>query len=119
MKPLLVREGAYFFASKDDYESSTAILSAGVEEFPTDTTLRFAMAEQYKERGDIQSAIAEYSATFAIEESPRAYFETGKLYYALGNYDSAKMAFNNAVRIEPEYNNEIKSEFAGDGMPTL
>ncbi len=56
-----------------------------------------------REEGSPLQALERYNRAVTLYEMPRAWFEMGRLYEALGESPKAAAAYNRALELEPEY----------------
>lgn len=75
-----------------------AALRAFLAEDPTDSFTRFALAMEYRKKGDLREAVEMLAAlTTDAPDYVGAYYHLGKLHEALGERDAAMAAYRAGV----------------------
>ncbi len=80
-----------------------AILLSYLEEDPEDSFTRFALAQEYRKRGNLEQALIFFQRL--VEEDPQyvgTYYHLGKLYEQLGRKDAAVRAYQAGIRVASE-----------------
>jgi tetratricopeptide (TPR) repeat protein len=75
-----------------------AALLSFLRDDPDDPFTRFALAQEYRQRGDAESALATFEAL--VRDHPDyvgTYYHLGKLYTELDRADAAKATFRNGI----------------------
>jgi len=91
------------------------ILKSMVEQNPTDSFARYGLAMEYRNTGDLQSAMAEFRSLMSInpDYSP-AYFHGGQTLERLGLLDEAREVYTKGVEVTIRTGNEhARSEMQG------
>jgi tetratricopeptide (TPR) repeat protein len=86
-----------------------------VEQNPTDSFARYGLAMEYRNTGDLQSAMAEFRSLMSInpDYSP-AYFHGGQTLERLGLLDEAREVYTKGVEVTIRTGNEhARSEMQG------
>ena len=74
-----------------------------LEEDPEDSFTRFAIAQEYRKRGDDAEALARYEQL--VEDDPAyvgTWYHLGKLYEALDRMDDAKRTYERGIEVAQE-----------------
>jgi len=91
------------------------ILKNMVEQNPTDSFARYGLAMEYRNSGDLQSAMAEFRSLMSInpDYSP-AYFHGGQTLERMGLLDEAREVYTKGVEVTIRTGNEhARSEMQG------
>ena len=91
------------------------ILKSMVEQNPTDSFARYGLAMEYRNSGDLQSAMAEFRSLMSInpDYSP-AYFHGGQTLERMGLLDEAREVYTKGVEVTVRTSNEhARSEMQG------
>ena len=91
------------------------ILKSMVEQNPTDSFARYGLAMEYRNTGDLQSAMAEFRSLMSInpDYSP-AYFHGGQTLERMGLLDEAREVYTKGVEVTIRTGNEhARSEMQG------
>ena len=86
-----------------------------VEQNPTDSFARYGLAMEYRNSGDLQSAMAEFRSLMSInpDYSP-AYFHGGQTLERMGLLDEAREVYTKGVEVTVRTGNEhARSEMQG------
>ena len=86
-------------------QSEAAEINAQIlKESPKDTDARGLAATLLLEKGDATKAIADLqSVVTAAPNNPVARFDLGRAYFARGDWEAARQAFEKALEIKPDY----------------
>uniref|UniRef100_Q02CR6 Uncharacterized protein n=1 Tax=Solibacter usitatus (strain Ellin6076) TaxID=234267 RepID=Q02CR6_SOLUE len=91
------------------------ILKSMVEQNPTDSFARYGLAMEYRNSGDLQSAMAEFRTLMSVnpDYSP-AYFHGGQTLERMGLLDEAREVYTKGVEVTVRTGNEhARSEMQG------
>lgn len=91
------------------------ILKSMVEQNPTDAFARYGLAMEYRNSGDLESAVAEFRTIMANnpDYSP-AYFHGGQTLERLGHLEEARAVYQKGVEVTVRIGNEhARSEMQG------
>ena len=91
------------------------ILKSMVEQNPTDSFARYGLAMEYRNSGDLQSAMAEFRSLMSInpDYSP-AYFHGGQTLERMGLLNEAREVYTKGVEVTIRTGNEhARSEMQG------
>lgn len=86
-----------------------------VEQNPTDSFARYGLAMEYRNSGDLQSAMAEFRTLMSVnpDYSP-AYFHGGQTLERMGLLDEAREVYTKGVEVTVRTGNEhARSEMQG------
>ena len=104
---------AYLLAlTGKDVARAVALIDEAVEKFPTDLNLRDSHAVVYmntKERNKTDQALADLKSVVASGNSGMYQFHLAKLYLVRSNPNAAKIAFEEAKRLDPFLKQNITS----------
>lgn len=78
-------------------------ISKAIELNPDQFLFQNNMALQYRGLGDYENAINCMKKAIEIEEKPQLWLNLGGMYGELRNLQEAKVCFENALKIDPEY----------------
>ena len=81
---------------------------------PNDTFLRYGLAMEYKNTGDLEAAMAEFGALIAADpDYPAAYFHGGQTLERLGRLDEARSMYRMGIEASTRKGDEhTRSELA-------
>jgi tetratricopeptide (TPR) repeat protein len=91
------------------------ILKSMVEQNPTDSFARYGLAMEYRNGGDLPSAMAEFRTLMSVspDYSP-AYFHGGQTLERMGLLDEAREVYTKGVEVTIRIGNEhARSEMQG------
>jgi Tfp pilus assembly protein PilF len=76
------------------------ILRQMTEQDPNNTFARYGLAMEYANSGDLEAAVREFSALFAIDENyAAAYFHSGQVFEKLGRIDEARATYEKGIAV--------------------
>jgi tetratricopeptide (TPR) repeat protein len=86
------------FAARTIIEYTRAI-----EQSPEDRKYKFYLLRglAYREKGDISSAIKDFSTSIQLKPNRGAYLKRGEMYFEKGNFNIAINDFSEAIKISP------------------
>jgi Flp pilus assembly protein TadD len=86
-----------------------------VEQNPTDTFARYGLAMEYRNSGDLESAMAEFRTLMSVnpDYSP-AYFHGGQTLERMGRVDEAREVYTKGVEVTIRIGNQhARNEMQG------
>lgn len=99
-----LQKAADIYMSKDNDQEAEDILNEIKEISPDTINVYNSLGVLYRRKGDFKSALKQYEKALKVHaEEPFIYYNIGRLHVDLKEMEKAKVAFENAVRIKPEF----------------
>lgn len=75
-------------------------LKSMVEQNPNDSFLRYGLAMEYKNAGDLEAALREFRGLMAVNpDYSAAYFHSGQALEKLGKLDEARATYQTGIEV--------------------